>query len=172
MSKPKVEIREAKTSDARSLNRFVRSIFTTSRHLITRAQEFRSGSFKQRGWIARKNSNSHEICLVAVTDKTVIGMLDSWTDRRQRVAHGTCFAMSVAEQWRSNGIGRALLEAFIDWVRKHPSLERIELHVHSDNESAIKLYESCGFKREGVRKGAVKYEDGRIIDDIIMALWP
>jgi len=170
--KPKVEIREPRPSDARALNLYVRSIFATSKHLITRAEEYRTRPFKQRMWISKKHTNPVEICLLAVIDGEIVGMLDNWTDRRQRVAHVTCFAMSVAEGWRGNGIGRALLTRFIDWVHAHPSLIRVELHVHSDNEAAIKLYESCGFKREGVRRNAVKYEDGRIVDDILMALWP
>lgn len=70
------------------------------------------------------------------------------------------------------GIGKALLNHFIAWVKKHPTLERIELHVHSDNRSAITLYETTGFQLEGTRRSAVKYEDGRVVDDHIMALWP
>lgn len=172
MTKPKVKIGQAKVSDARKLNQYIRSIFASSKHLITRANEYSTGPFKQRFWISKKQVNPLEICLVAKSQGQIVGMLDNWTDRRQRVAHVTCFAMSVAEDMRGNGIGRALLETFIDWVEKHPSLKRIELHVHSDNGPAIKLYEKCGFEREGVRKGAVQYEDGRIIDDILMALWP
>ena len=172
MPKPKVKIREAKPSDGRKLNQYIRSIFDESKHLITRADEFRTGPFKQRMWIAKKQVNPVEICFVASTDSQIVGSLDSWTDRRRRVAHATCFSMSVSPDWRGRGVGRSLLATFVDWVRKHPSLTRIELHVHSDNAAAIKLYESCGFEREGVRRGAVKYEDGRIVDDIIMVLWP
>jgi len=172
VSQPKVEIREAKPSDGRQLNHYIRSIFSTSKHLITRAEEFAMGPFKQRLWIAKKQVNPVEICFIAQEGKKIIGMIDSWTDRRQRIAHVTCFAMSVAEDWRGKGVGKALLQAFLDWIKQHPSITRVELHVHSDNEAAIKLYESCGFVREGQRKAAIKYEDGRIIDDIIMAYRP
>lgn len=172
MSKPKVEIREAKPDDARKLNAFMRSIFATSKHLITREQEYATGPFKQRLWIAKKHTNPVEVCFVATSNGAIIGMLDNWTDRRSRVAHSTCFAMSVCPSYQRSGVGRALLQTFINWVKSHAGLSRIELHVHNDNEAAIKLYESCGFEREGLRKGAVKYEDGRIVDDIIMALWP
>ncbi|MBV1889186.1 MAG: GNAT family N-acetyltransferase [Proteobacteria bacterium] len=172
VTKPKVEIREAQTSDARKLNQYIRATFASSRHLITRKEEFGTGPFKQRFWIAKKQTNPLEVCFVASTGKNIVGMLDNWTDRRQRVAHVTCFAMSVAEDRRGKGLGKALLKTFIDWVKKHPSLTRVELHVHSDNAGAIKLYESCGFEHEGVRKNAVRYEDGRVVDDIIMALWP
>lgn len=167
-----LEIREATPADARALNRYIRETFATSRHLITRPEEYTTGPFKQRLWIAKKQTHALEVCFVAADGRKIVGMLDSWTDRRKRVAHATCFAMSVAESHRGTGLGKTLLTYFIDWIKNHPSLTRIELHVHADNNAAIKLYESCGFEREGVRKGAVRYEDGRIVDDIIMALWP
>jgi len=169
---PKFKIREAIPADARKLNAFTRTIFATSKHLITRENEYAMGPFKQRLWIAKKQTHKLETCLVATASNQIIGMIDNWTDRRSRVTHVTCFAMSVSENWRGKGVGHALLKAFIDWVGKNPILTRIELHVHSDNEAAINLYECLGFEQEGTRKQAVKYEDGRIVDDIIMALLP
>jgi RimJ/RimL family protein N-acetyltransferase len=172
VNKPKIEIRQAKPSDARQLNRYIRTIFQGSEHLITRPDEFATGPFKQRLWIAKKQVNPVEACFIALQGKRIIAMLDNWTDRRKRVTHSTCFAMSVAEGYRGMGIGYHLLNHFIDWVQKHPSLTRIELHVHSDNKHAVKLYKRCGFELEGTRKGAIRYEDGRVVDDHIMALWP
>jgi len=167
-----IEIREAKPSDARTLNRYVRHIFATSKHLITRVDEFKTGGFKQRLWISRKNVSPVETCLIALSDGEIVGMLDNWTDRRKRVAHVTCFAMSVAPAHHRQGIGKALLTTFTNWVKAHPKLMRVELHVHSDNIAAIELYKACGFELEGIRKSVVHYEDGRRVDDHIMALWP
>ncbi len=165
-------IREAELSDARTMNSYIRQTYSDANHLITRASEFRMGPWKQRFWIARKLSNPYEICIVATAGGQTLGMLDSWTDRRQRVRHSTSFAMSVAKDWRGRGVGKKLLLHFIDWVQKHEILERIELHVHSDNEAAIALYKAVGFQEEGIRKDAVRYEDGRTVNDHIMALWP
>lgn len=165
-------IREACLSDAKTLNHYIRQIYAGADHLITRPAEFRIGPFRQRFWIARKLSNGSEICLLAVKDGAIVGMLDSWTDFRRRVRHTTGFAMSVSEAWRGRGIGKDMLLHFIDWVQNHPRLERIELHVHEDNTRALALYQSLGFKFEGTRRAVVRYEDGRTVDDHIMALWP
>ncbi len=168
----KFEIREAKASDAKNLNAYIREIYRTSSHLITRGDEFRTGSFKQRFWITKKAVHPYETCLIAINGNEIIGMLDSWTDGRKRVRHNTSFAMSVKESMRNQGIGKSLLQAFILWVKAHNTLERIELHVHSDNVAAQQLYENLGFQLEGTRRKVLKYEDGRVIDDHIMALWP
>lgn len=172
MTTAKIQIRGAVPSDARQLNRYIRRIYSTSNHLVTKPGEFRTSTFRQRFWIAGKASNPFETCLVAVSDGTIIGMLDSWTDRRARVKHVTTFAMSVDPKHTRQGIGKALLNKFINWVAENPRLERIELHVHADNAAAIALYEKTGFTVEGTRKRAIKYDDNRFIDDILMASWP
>lgn len=172
MNASNIEIRPAIVSDASRLNEYVRMIFATSEHLVTRPDEFRSGPFKQRFWISGKTTNPYEVCLVAVCGKDIVGMIDNWTDRRARVSHVTTFAMSVHPDYQQQGIGSRLLSAFIDWVRGNEHLEKIELHVHADNAPAIALYERLGFKKEGVRAKAVRYGKNRFVDDILMAYWP
>lgn len=167
-----LDIREAKPSDASELNRYMKLIYETSEHLITHPDEFTSNLIRQRSWIAKRKSIPVETCLLAIEGNQIVGMLEARSDLRRRVKHCTTFAMSVREDQRGKGIGYKLLQQYIDWVKNHPTLTRIELHVHSDNKSALKLYERCGFKLEGTRKGAVRYEDGRVVDDHIMALWP
>lgn len=165
-------VRPARVSDARKMNLYIRRTMSDSRHLITRAEEFRMGPLKQRFWISRKIARKSETCLVAEAGTEIVGMLENWTDSRLRVRHTTIFGMSVAPHWQRRGVGKKLLSQFIEWVQKHDQLNRIELHVHSDNEAAIALYQSMGFRHEGTRLKAVHYEDGRVVDDHIMALWP
>ncbi|WP_417461091.1 GNAT family N-acetyltransferase [Kordiimonas sp.] len=166
------EIRNARPSDAKAMIAYQRRLFADAQHMVTAPGEFRAGPWRQRFWIARKATSKYERCLVATEGNAIIAMLDSWTDRRQRVTHSTSFAMSVASGWRCRGLGKKLLSHFIAWVQIHPTLERIELHVHADNAHAIELYTQLGFQFEGTRRGAVRYEDGRVVDDHIMALWP
>ncbi len=172
MMTAKIQIRGAMPSDARQLNHYIQRIYSTSNHLVTKPGEFRIRPFRQRFWIAGKASNPFETCLVALLDGDIIGMLDSWTDRRARVKHVTTFAMSVDPNHARQGIGTLLLDKFTNWVAENPRLDKIELHVHADNAPAIALYKKAGFTVEGTRKRAIKYNDNRFIDDILMAYWP
>ncbi|TNE60725.1 MAG: GNAT family N-acetyltransferase [Alphaproteobacteria bacterium] len=167
-------VRRARAADARALNTYVREIYgEEGGHLITRPDEFRIGWFGHRVRLARRLATPYETCLLAIaSDGQIVGQIDCWTDGRARVRHSTTLAMSVRRGWRCRGVGTALLAAFIDWVATHKTLRRIELHVHADNAHAIGLYRSFGFELEGTRRRAVQYEDGRIVDDHIMALWP
>ena len=75
----------------------------------------------------------------------------------------------VAKGARRQGIGRALLQAAIDWARDS-GVRKLELHVFPWNEPAIKLYERFGFVREGYRKGHYS-RAGEDVDAILMAFY-
>ena len=73
----------------------------------------------------------------------------------------------VARGRRRRGVGRALLEAAVEWARAS-GVSKLELHVFPYNEAAIRLYESFGFEREGYRKR--QYRRGQeYVDAILMA---
>ena len=76
--------------------------------------------------------------------------------------------MGVHPRWQGRGIGRMLLGVALSWA-DGVGLERLELNVLADNHRAVKLYESVGFVLEGTRRGAFRFEDGRVVDDHMMA---
>ncbi|MBV9140361.1 MAG: ribosomal protein S18-alanine N-acetyltransferase [Pseudonocardiales bacterium] len=57
--------------------------------------------------------------------------------------------LAVAPAYQRRGIGRALLRAALD----HAIGATVFLEVRTDNESAIQLYCSEGFKMIGIRRG-------------------
>ena len=62
--------------------------------------------------------------------------------------HVGLFAMWVAPEERKKGIGRALIDAVINWAKENDFGE-ILLDVADENLAAIRLYESNGFTRTG-----------------------
>ncbi|WP_417451742.1 GNAT family N-acetyltransferase [Kordiimonas sp.] len=170
--KTTLQIRPARPSDAKALASYAKRTLASAEHLITKPQEYRYSPLRQRFAVARKCACPDETHFIAITRDGIIGSIECWTDHRSRVRHSTTFTMSVHEAYRGTGVGKKLLLHFINWVQNHPRLERIELHVHADNAAALALYQSVGFTLEGTRACAIRYEDGRVIDDHIMALWP
>ena len=73
----------------------------------------------------------------------------------------------VAASHRRRGIGRALLDAAVEWARRS-AVRKLELHVFPWNEPAIQLYEQFGFEREGLRRGHY-LRDGVAVDALLMA---
>ena len=73
----------------------------------------------------------------------------------------------VAATHRRRGIGRMLLEQAVSWARD-AGVRKLELHVFPWNEPAIRLYETFGFEREGLRRGHYR-RDRAYVDAILMA---
>lgn len=61
------------------------------------------------------------------------------------------FNVAVAPKFRRNGLGKALIEKFIETVREKET-EQIFLEVRASNLPAINLYEKNGFAFFGIRK--------------------
>ena len=82
-------------------------------------------------------------------------------------AGGACelTRISVAPAARQRGLGRMLLDAFVDRARETEA-DEVWLEVRADNAAAIHLYASAGFTPSGRRPGY--YADG--CDALLMAL--
>lgn len=83
---------------------------------------------------------------VAETDGMIVGYMGFY-----RVAdEGNITNIAVLPDYRRRGIARALLSTFIELAEKE-ELAFLTLEVRKSNEAAIRLYESFGFERVGVR---------------------
>lgn len=69
---------------------------------------------------------------------------------------------------QGQGIGRLLVEAARHEAGRRGA-RKLSLRVLSTNESARRLYESCGFAVEGVLRAEFVLE-GREVDDVLMAV--
>jgi RimJ/RimL family protein N-acetyltransferase len=68
---------------------------------------------------------------------------------------------------QGQGLGRALVSACVDWARRRGA-RKLTLRVLGGNHSARRLYESCGFRVEGVLREEFLL-DGHYVDDVLMA---
>jgi len=70
---------------------------------------------------------------------------------------------------RSKGYGTEAIDLLLNFAFKDLNLNRVYLHVFSTNIRAIRVYEKCGFIKEGIwRQGA--YIDGQYLDVVAMAI--
>jgi ribosomal protein S18 acetylase RimI-like enzyme len=80
---------------------------------------------------------------------------------------GLLRAMYVRPSHRRSGAGRQLVQAIIELARQ--KVEQIQLSVVSDNQPALRLYQSLGFRQYGLEKNALKH-NGLYSDEILMSL--
>jgi ribosomal protein S18 acetylase RimI-like enzyme len=78
---------------------------------------------------------------------------------------GRLYAMWVAPDARGAGIGRALVDAVVEWTRAR-GCTRLVLSVTETNEGARRFYERCGFADTGERQ---PLREGSDLDVLIFA---
>lgn len=74
-----------------------------------------------------------------------------------------------AEDARGRGVGGEVLKQLLRYGFDELDLHRIYLQVFATNERAIRLYEGCGFRREGVLREAALIK-GAWVDVLLMAM--
>jgi RimJ/RimL family protein N-acetyltransferase len=98
----------------------------------------------------------------------IVGRLSLGRDPHPASRHVADLGLMVSERHRRRGIGTALLREAEEWART-VGVRKLELHVFPHNDAAIHLYESVGFRREGLRRG--HYRRGEeYLDAVLMAL--
>lgn len=107
--------------------------------------------------------------IVATVDGEVagLGIMRSFPDTPRHNHVGEIDMICVAENHRGKGVGRALVQAFLDLADNWLQLSRLGLLVWSDNDRAIALYESLGFEAEGMMRRYAR-RPGGFADAVMM----
>jgi RimJ/RimL family protein N-acetyltransferase len=161
-------IRPADPADAEQLARLADAVSAEPEGwLISVAGEWRSAGDERR-YLKALRRYAHAAVFVAERDDgELVGRLSVGRDPHPASAHVADLGLMVALDARRQGVGRALLEAAVEWARD-AGVRKIELHVFPWNEAAIALYDAFGFEREGYRKGHYR-RGGDYVDAILMA---
>lgn len=89
------------------------------------------------------------VCFIAEVDNKIIGYLVAKVDKVEQnyrpVERTELENMLVLEAYRSKGVGKKLVSAFLQWS-KEQGAQRVFVKAYSPNERAIKFYEKLGFK--------------------------
>jgi putative acetyltransferase len=109
----------------------------------------------------RSHLGDHSAIFIAIIGSQVVGNIAVTRQTLGELRHRASLGMSVAQAWRRQGIGRALLQHAVAWASTQ-GIERIELEVTTNNPAGIAFYESAGFVREGIRPRAIKRNGGYI----------
>lgn len=107
-------------------------------------------------------SNTVRCAIVTDTDDAIIGLVTIASINHLNQS-GEFHIMIGDRENRGKGAGTFAVTEMLKHAFYNLNLHRIELGALSTNVAAQKLYEKCGFKREGIMREAV-YKNGSFVD--------
>lgn len=123
---------------------------------------------RMRGRLEQQLRDDRAFSVAVVDGGRIIGNAEITKVRdHMKFRHRGYLGISIREAYWGLGIGRQMIVFLLDEARKN-GFEQVELGVFSDNERAIRLYESCGFLQMGKVPRAFKLKDGSYRDEILM----
>lgn len=128
-----MKIRELKASDAYEVSQIERQVFSMP-------------------WTEKDFVEMAEADYAHYYVAEIDGVIAGYCGIRNIAGEGEISNVAVAESYRRKGIGRALLEYMLKEASFH-EIGDCTLEVRLSNVPAIRLYESLGFKSEGIRPG-------------------
>lgn len=161
-----VEIRPARPADARQSLRLFAEVAAEGRYIRTEDVRWSAREMRKR---YRASWTTHSASIVAVAGGQLIGTLGVAREAHPVTRHVASLGMLVAGDWRSRGVGSALLAEAFRWAR-WAGVEKLALTVYPENDRARRLYEKFGFAEEGRLVGHSKKRHG-YEDEIVMGRW-
>jgi len=110
-------------------------------------------------WQARLQASpeGEHVYFGAFADHDLVGIIGFFRRRGAKLRHkGTIVSMYVRPAHRGKGVAADLVRAVIEWVKKDPGIEEIQLTVVNENQAARRLYERLGFTAYAEEKRALK----------------
>jgi RimJ/RimL family protein N-acetyltransferase len=159
-------IRRATEADADALMRNINEIGAEEEFILT--ERLTHSARREREWI-RSFDNLTSVLYVAEVAGRVVGQVDVRISTFSKARHVANLGIAIVRAFRGLGIGRALMERALDWMKQR-RVEKATLEVFASNERAIALYQKLGFEVEAARKRHFKIR-GEYVDDVLMAKW-
>jgi RimJ/RimL family protein N-acetyltransferase len=164
-----ITIRRALVEDALTLCAAEQEVARTPGFLVSQPDELSPESFA--ALIAALSSGTG-CYVVAEAQGHIVGHAFLKPMDCRAVSHVFLLTIVVHPGHTAHGIGTAIMNALLDWARRTPQVQKVELIVRSTNVRARRLYQKFGFVEEGCFRNRIRLPDGKFIDDITMAWFP
>jgi ribosomal protein S18 acetylase RimI-like enzyme len=156
-------VRHAKVSDARDLHENFCQVVYEAEWLPTLRPNSNQAEWAE--WIQRTYGN-REILLIAHIDSEYVGHLSLQPEEWAASSHVARLGIIVRKPFRGLGVGKSLMIAAEDAGRQQ-RYEKITLSTFDNNDVAIGLYESLGYRLVGKRERHFQMPKG-FIDEVLM----
>lgn len=160
-------IREVDIKDAAQLLALMVQLDHETKFMMLEPGERQTTLAQQKQTIESFHGNQSRVMLVLSDDVDLYGFVVGVGQTANRNKHSMYCVIGLKQSAAGHGYGKQLLNTLETWARTH-DFTRIELTVMCHNERAYRLYLSCGFEVEGVKRNSLCI-DGEYVDEYYMS---
>jgi [ribosomal protein S18]-alanine N-acetyltransferase len=128
-----VVLREYRAVDLEKIVRLDETCFT---------EEFRFDRRSMKAYAEARNA----VSLIAEKEDEIVGFAIAHIDRVAAGWRGYVVTLDVAAEYRRRGLAGQMMQA-VEMLAEAAGAQRIELHVFTENDAAIRFYERVGYER-------------------------
>jgi RimJ/RimL family protein N-acetyltransferase len=88
-------------------------------------------------------------------EDTIIGAIFLSKPGQDVFKRRTAVGIQIADEYQNKGYGREAINWAVDWAFTYGDMHRVDIGTASYNDRGAALYESIGFKKEGVTREAL-----------------
>lgn len=160
-------IREVTVEDATLVLSLMQQLDNESKFMMLEPGERETTLEQQVKIIESFNSTKSKSMFVLTDTKDIFGFIVGVGNTANRNKHSMHCVIGLKQTVAGKGYGKQLLEKLESWAILN-DYTRMELTVMCHNERAVKLYISCGFEVEGIKRNSLKV-DGQYTDEYYMS---
>lgn len=154
----KAVIRPMEQADTEQLCSYINELSKEDTYILYSGEEINMEEEKDYVNTAIKNvQNGDSMHIVCEIEGKIVSSssVERKKEYKKRTRHVVVLGISVAKEWRSEGVGSMIMQVLIDQAKTMKDIMILELHVFSNNQVAMNLYKKFGF-----------YEVARLPDQI------
>jgi ribosomal-protein-alanine N-acetyltransferase len=133
-----VVLREYRAVDLEKIVRLDETCFT---------EEFRFDRSSMKAYAEARNA----VSLIAEKEGEIVGFAIVHIDRVTAGWRGYVVTLDVAAEYRRRGLAGRMMQA-VEMLAEADGAQRMELHVFTENDGAIRFYEGIGYERVARRR--------------------
>ena len=105
-------------------------------------EEFRFDRSSMKAYVEARNA----VSLIAEKEGEIVGFAIAHIDRGAAGWRGYVVTLDVATEYRRRGLAGQMMQA-LEMLAEAAGAQRMELHVFTENDAAIRFYERIGYER-------------------------
>ena len=153
-------LRGADENDAAEVLRCFNLTHAETDFLLTYPEENSFTVEQEAAFLKARSESADAIEIAAFIDGKIVGTAGfEPVGDKEKLRHRADYGIAVEKAFWGRGIGKALTLACIECAKEAGFLQ-LELEVVAENASAVKLYESAGFREYGRNPRAFRARSG------------